>query len=237
MHSISKNHVAFMLEKDGEKHRENFVQFTGKHLCRSFPSWKDKQDVNPTIQHALGCQIVPMHFQTSDESLLVNDGRFRANDSCGYVLKPNPKHLSRVDEREKRYQVSILSGRYLPKPESSLAKKGLVLRPFVKVSLYEGDPKGPFIVHKTDPIIYNGINPVWGTEKDTFELIVTRPSIAILLISVWDATSNDFIAGSAVPVSCLREGYRSVSLFDSLHTRCGSYAFASLFVNAVKTSS
>ena len=110
------------------------------------------------------------------------------------------------------------------------------ISPFVRVSLYQGseqDAKNP-ILHDTAPSNKNGLNPVWNN-ADAFEVDVKKPSVALLMFTVWDSEAGDFIAGSTLPVSCLRPGYRSVALFDSLHSRSGPYAYASLFVRAQKT--
>jgi hypothetical protein len=186
-----------------------------------------------------------MNFHSADEPLLVNDGRFRANGSSGYVLKP--PHLindkSPID-REQQWKISVLCGSCLPRAESYMSKKNIsvssssiLLNPFVRVTLFEGNPNsGPVLVHSTAPAKGNGLNPVWDSEKDTFDMFVVKPSIAIVLFSVYDANTKDFIAGAALPLSCCREGYRSIALFDSMHMRCGPYAFASLFVKVQKLS-
>ena len=41
---------------------------------------------------------------------------------------------------------------------------------------------------------------------------------------------DEFIASSSVPVSCIRQGYRSVKLFDEKNTRSGPFDFASLLI-------
>jgi len=250
MHSISQSLVLEKLETDERKTREDFAKFTKTHLCRTFPSWKVTEkssnlNFDPVVQHSLGCQIVAMNFHSADEPLLVNDGRFRANGSSGYVLKP--PHLindkSPID-REQQWKISVLCGSCLPRAESYMSKKNIsvssssiLLNPFVRVTLFEGNPNsGPVLVHSTAPAKGNGLNPVWDSEKDTFDMFVVKPSIAIVLFSVYDANTKDFIAGAALPLSCCREGYRSIALFDSMHMRCGPYAFASLFVKVQKLS-
>ena len=122
---------------------------------------------------------------------------------------------------------------------SSLLSSGHV-NPYVRVYLYDGvtGKNCAKLLHSTAPVDRNGLNPVWDTDKE-FEVAVERPSIAVILFAVWDKRSDgssDFIAGAAVPVSCMREGYRSVSLYDSLHTKLGPFSFASLFVRAQKIS-
>ena len=249
MHSFSQSLILDKLERNAEINRDGFIKFTRTHLCRTFPSWKVTEksstlNFDPVTQHSLGCQIVSMNFHSSDERLLVNDGRFRANGSTGYVLKPSQLIMDECpQEREQQWKLSILSGSCLPKAESSMAKRSLSVNlspapviPFVRVTLFQGDLDGPRIVHSTSPAKYIGLNPVWDNQEDTFDVTVLKPSVAVVLFSVWDAQSKDFIAGAAIPFLCFREGYRSIALFDSMHTRCGPYAFASLFVKAQKLS-
>ena len=249
MHSFSQSLILDKLESDAEINRNGFIKFTRTHLCRTFPSWKVTEksstlNFDPVIQHSLGCQIVSMNFHSSDERLLVNDGRFRANGSTGYVLKPSQLIVDTCPhEREQHWKLSVLSGNCLPKAESTLSKRSISvnlspapINPFVRVTLFQGDLDGPRIIHSTLPAKDNGLNPVWDSQDDTFDVTISKPSVAVILFSVWDAYSKDFIAGAAIPLLCFREGYRSIALFDSMHTRCGPYAFASLFVKAQKLS-
>lgn len=254
MHSIYEGRFLKMIEdeEDGHGTSNDFVSFTVNHLLRTFPSWKGKDYVinfDPTTEHAFGCQIVSMNLHSSDEHLLVNDGRFRENGSCGYVLKPpelSALHLDdddSVNVREQRWRVSILSGSCLPRNEGALGRKPLsvggslnYISPFVQVSLYEGDLRQDNVLHTTNAAVNNGLNPVWDEEEDEFEFVVRNPTVAVVLFSVWDDDTGDFVAASPVPLSCVREGYRSIALFDSMHSRSGPYAFSSLFVRVQKLS-
>ena len=249
MHSFPQGLVLHMLSLDAQVN--GMLKFTRNHMLRSFPSWKIAEttthlNCNPVSQWAVGCQLVSMNFQVSDEHLLVNDGRFRMNGSSGYVLKPQYLLSDGLpSEKMQHWKLEILSGRCLPKPPG---RRGLPVgvissshvNPYVRAYLYDGvtSKNSAKLLVSTAPVERNGLNPVWDTGKE-IEIEVERPSIAVLLFSVWDKRSDgssEFIAGAALPVSCMREGYRSVSLYDSLHTKLGPYAFASLFVRAQKIS-
>ena len=256
MHSFSQERFVQTLLKDDdeersdrtEKTKTDFVGFTATHLMRTFPPWNPIYRVinaDPTIPQALGCQMVSMNQHSSDEHLLVNDGRFRMNGSCGYVVKPPELldlHLG-AEERlpEQRWRFTIMSGYCLPRNESAIGRKPLsvggslsYVSPFVQVSLYEGALSKNKILHSTNVALKNGLNPVWDEDDDEFEFVVENPSIGVILFSVWDDETGDFMAASAVPTQCLREGYRSVALFDSMHSRSGPYAFSSLLVRSQK---
>ena len=48
-------------------------------------------------------------------------------------------------------------------------------------------------------------------------------------------SSDEFVAKAAIPISCLRQGLRSVKLTDSTNTRSGPFDFASLLIEVEKT--
>jgi len=247
IHSISEPRVYGMLETDEDVQRESFSEFTKNHLCRTFPSWRmvhenEQANYDPVIMHSLGCQLVSMNFNSSDEHLLLNDGRFRANGSCGYVLKPPHLHGESFMNRPEQWRFKILCGSYLPKGENTMLKKSLAvgvgalpsISPFVRVAVHEGKLNAETVVHETKSVSKNGLAPTWNDREDEFDVKVQQSSIALLSFTVWDEETDDFIAGAAVPMNCLRQGYRSISLFDSLHSRIGPYASASIVVKAQK---
>jgi hypothetical protein len=63
---------------------------------------------------------------------------------------------------------------------------------------------------------------------------VNDPSTAVILFSLWDVdeldAGEDFIAAAAIPISCMRQGYRSIPLFDANHMRCGAHGNTMLLV-------
>jgi len=87
----------------------------------------------------------------------------------------------------------------------------------------------------TDPFPGNGFFPIFNSDKFTF--VVENPAVAILQIAVYDkekgsvVSGDDFVAGSSIPISCLRRGVRSVKLFDGHNTRSGPFDFACLLVD------
>jgi hypothetical protein len=246
MHSIPDNKVIERAER-GRAEWTQWVEFNKHHITRTFPQ-SSQRNYNPLLPWALGCQCVSMNF-IRNQFMLLNDGRFRTNGNCGYVLKPeylckNSLDESAVDDamnckHPRIVKVQVLSGYCIPKPEESGTSSNQgshkrSINPFVRVTLYDGSPatflKPP--IHSTKVIKGNGLNPVWNEEEKSFPCL--NPSVGMLLISVYDhcevSKSDLFIGASAIPVSCLREGYRSVSLFDSNNTRGSALRFASLLV-------
>ena len=60
-------------------------------MSRTYPSGSriDSSNYIPILAWSAGCQMAALNIQTPDEALLINDGRFRENGGCGYVLKPS----------------------------------------------------------------------------------------------------------------------------------------------------
>jgi hypothetical protein len=237
VHSFAQHVLFKMLNDDSLEQCKNIKAFTQNHLCRVFPSWnvlpsKMFTNYDPIFAWSMGCQLVPMNFHSADERLFVADGRFRTNGSCGYVLKPSnlaENNTNSVESEE--WSLEVLCGSNIP-----IKKPKGTPNLFVKVSLFAGSTmKDKSAFYKTS-IQHNNANPVW--EGNNFVFAVDNPSLAIIVFSVWDQNPNgleDFIAAAAFPASSLREGYRSVSLFDVHHSRSGPFAFASLLVKALKS--
>lgn len=241
MHSVSEGKMMQLLTNDASDNAYQFTEFNKHHLTRVFPSRQKKlrqhsTNFNPVLPWSLGCQIVAMNQQVCDAFVLVNDGRFRANGSCGYVLKP-ASMLSRIDNKHvlktpAAWQFKIMSGYNLPKTRKK-AFAGCV-NPRVRITLYDGGATDQ-VVYISETVKKNGLNPIWDEEKGTTFENIKDPDSAIIMFSVWDFNGDgaeDFIAAGAVPLSCMRQGYRSVPLFDVNHMRCGAHAFTSLFIHS-----
>lgn len=237
-HSFAQNVLLSMAEDKLDDLHWNLHTHTATHLCRIFPPWralqsKSSSNFDPVFAWSMGCQMVAMNLFTSDENVLVADGRFRQNGSCGYALKPQyliKETSSSSREGKQTWYFTVLSAYNLPR----IGRK--IIRPCVRVSLYAGSTTETRILYKTRPANQNGLNPFWeGNNAYTFE--VENPSIAMVSFSVWDKHDDKaevFVAGAALPVSCLREGYRSVVLFDGFHSRPGPLQHSSLLVKAIK---
>jgi hypothetical protein len=244
VHSFADGVLEQMTDKSREEHMHNLKKFTSSHLCRSFRSWKDIVDTSdlnsdPLSQWSLGCQLVAMNYSTYDEHLLKADGRFRRNGSCGYTLKPEfLRSYNSIPERPESWKINVLCGSYLPGPNSKQRSTSMAfVNPFVKINIYGGDQEQRKGEHITKTVEGNGLNPVFD---DMMGVIfkATNPSLAILTFTVWNKTDEgeELIGGSSMPVSCIREGYRSVPLFDKQNTRAGAFAYSCLLVKAKRVT-
>ena len=245
VHSFAEGVLDQMAKKNVQEHTQSLKRFTSTHLCRSFPSWKDfgttsQLNSDPLFQWSLGCQLVSLNYGTFDEQLIKADGRFRKNGSCGYALKPEfIRSTDGLQEKPESWKIQVLSGNCIPQPGSKTGTSGVAcINPLVKINVYGGDLEKRKGEHKTKVVKKNGLNPVFD-DLDGFIFKATNPSLAILSFVVChhsEEGSEEFIASAAMPVACIREGYRSIPLFDQQHSRTGAHQYASLFVKAQKVT-
>jgi phosphatidylinositol phospholipase C delta len=253
MHSVPEGKIRQIIRNQAS--RTQLIEFSKTHLLRTFPSplmqkSRSSANFNPILPWSTGSQMVAMDHFACDDFLLVNDGFFRQNGSTGYVLKPDRLTRQGIEpspkENEERWNFRVLSGYCLPKPELEGTRKGLTLASFgtvnprVRITLFDGLVSGREkrpTTYTTRTVSRNGLNPVWN-DTSGMSVVVSSPSTAVFLFSVWNHNdengTDDFIAAASIPASCLREGYRSIPLFDSQHKRCGAYSFASLLVKGMK---
>lgn len=216
--------------------RANWIKLNQTHLSRVYPSGRrvDSSNFIPTISWSKGCQLVALNFQTSDAARRLNDGRFRENGNCGYVLKPESLRSSNTSPSlPLKLKLKVLCGTCLPKSRGD--KKGEIIDPYVQVTLYDINDQGKDSIsnQNTHSVANNGLNPIW-LQDSPFRFHVFSPDIAMLQLTVWDkdvATYDKFIGSASIPTSCIREGLRSVRLFDANNKRNGAFECASLLVD------
>jgi len=189
------------------------VQYNMNQTCRIYPKGTrfDSSNYMPVNSWNTGCQVVALNYQTDGVPMRLNMGKFRDNGGCGYVLKPAPlRSTAKFESAYKTLHVRLVSGWQLPKESGT--PKGEVIDPYVKIRMYgvPDDCKR----YKSKVIANNGFNPLWD-EKFTFD--VTRSDLAEIVFEVYDQdklSKDDFIGYSAIPVTSIKSGYRSVHLFD-----------------------
>lgn len=234
MHSIAESKLPKILRQDdfGEDRLREFNQL---HMTRTYPggSHLDSSNYNPIQAWSLGCQMVALNFQSGDTPMLLNDGLFRQVNGAGYVLKPDFV-LGQDQPKPTAVFIRILSGCCLPKSNDS--EKGERVDPFVSVTLHDVrnfDKREVSYTdtHTTEVVDDNGYSPVWRDQGKKFTVL--QPEVAMLLfqVSVKDPVGDDLIASAAIPVSCLRKGYRSIQLYDKNNHRSGAFRYASLLAH------
>jgi len=201
----------------------------------------DSSNYNPILAWSVGSQLVALNFQTNDAPLILNDGLFRQNSGCGYLPKPseylneNPPPTVDRSTPALKLKVRVLSGSCLPKPNG--AKSGETIDPYVQVTLHDvtSSADGSLSLaqshHTTGTVNDNGFCPVWNDSVGK-EFTVYSPEIAMIqfVLREADIGLDDNVGYAAIPISCLRKGYRSIQLYDSNNTRTGPFSYASLLV-------
>ncbi|XP_031223823.1 1-phosphatidylinositol 4,5-bisphosphate phosphodiesterase delta-4 [Mastomys coucha] len=229
--SFSESKAKNLIKEAGNE----FVQHNARQLCRVYPSGlrTDSSNFNPQEYWNVGCQMVAMNMQTAGSAMDICDGLFRQNGGSGYVLKPeflrdtqssfNPERPISLYKAQ-ILVVQVISGQRLPKVDKT--KETIVVDPLVKVELF-GVPEDTN-EQETSYVENNGINPYWG---ETFCFRIQVPELAMLRFVVKDysrTSRNNFIGQYTLPWTCMKQGYRHVSLLSkdgtSLHP-------ASIFVN------
>ena len=240
MHSFSENKVRTLSRRTD---RHQWAIYNQSHMSRTYPAGSriDSSNYMPILPWSVGCQLVSLNFQTTDTALLLNDGRFRENGGCGYVLKPDSLlHLqapTRDPPKAMKLSIRVLSGSCLPKPKETRGDK--CIDPYVRVSVFDvkNGVKEDACAFQTGVVYNNGFFPIWNEEK--FKFTVESWPSAMLQLSIFDKevapSSDEFVATAAIPISCLRQGLRCVRLNDATNTRSGAFDFASLLIDVEKS--
>uniref|UniRef100_A0A1A7YRZ6 Phosphoinositide phospholipase C n=1 Tax=Iconisemion striatum TaxID=60296 RepID=A0A1A7YRZ6_9TELE len=197
-----------------------FVRYNSRQLSRTYPSGlrTDSSNYNPQDMWSTGCQIVALNFQTAGLEMDLNDGLFRQNGSCGFVLKPDfmrdassrfspERPEERPSYKPLRLSIQVISGQQLPKVNQ---KEGSIVDPLVRVEIY-GVPLDQ-AKDETGHINNNGFNPVWN---QTLNFVIHVPELALVRFVVEDydkASRNDFIGQFTLPFTCIQPGYRHIHL-------------------------
>jgi phosphatidylinositol phospholipase C, delta len=231
MHSFSESKVRSMCR---QKHSSRWIEHNQTHMSRTYPaaSRVDSSNYNPLLAWSTGCQMAALNFQTQDAYLRLNDGRFRENGNCGYVLKPSSL-MSKEDIGKNPdgvvVAIRVLSGSCLPKPKG--LRSGDCIDPYVKVAVFDvkNEERAIFSEFSTAPVPSNGYFPIWNQE--TFRFSVDNWAVAMLSVTVHDKQKEEFIASASIPISCLRRGIRSIKLYDATNTRSGAFDFASILLD------
>ena len=199
-----------------KNNRQPVVDVNTRLLARIYPfgGRVDSSNMNPVPYWSGGCQAVCCNFQTGDVGMSLNHGKFRENNRMGYVLKHPSQRHSGVSSSSCLLRVRVLSCQRLP-PKTHY-KSSDILDAYVRLELYGTGYDSVEVRTKT--IKDNGFNPSFGHEGDgeVFEFEVQDRESAMLRIVVMDDdTGKDAqIAQNSLTLTCIREGYRHVSLFD-----------------------
>ncbi|XP_076450758.1 1-phosphatidylinositol 4,5-bisphosphate phosphodiesterase delta-4-like isoform X2 [Babylonia areolata] len=213
---------------------------THSKLIRTYPAGMrtDSSNYDPVPAWNNGCQIVALNYQTGGESMQLNQGRFKDNGGCGYVLKPNflltEEMFGIVNGTVARnlcktFKLTIISGTQIPKPKDS--KKGEVIDPFIKIEVH-GAPSD-CAEYRTKVINNNGFNPRWY-ESCVFTVRVPELAVVRFVVKDEDRGKDDFIGYYTLPFTSMQQGYRHIPLYDTYGDRYSqTYIFVHVAISSV----
>ena len=129
MHSFSEPKILKILNKSSDS-ASLWKEYNKDHMSRTYPAGGrvDSSNYNPLVAWSVGSQLVALNFQTDDSAMTLNDGRFRENGGCGYILKP--PSVMPIDKEEHNpgdrvtLHIKVLSGSCLPKPYGEAVGEG-----------------------------------------------------------------------------------------------------------------
>ncbi|KAL7450054.1 hypothetical protein ACHAWC_003094 [Mediolabrus comicus] len=223
MLSMSETKVLKILDKNDQINL--WKDYNSTHMTRVYPSGGrlDSSNFNPVVHWAVSCQMVALNYQTDDTAMTINDGRFRENFGCGYVLKSLGDFPGKL-----KLKIKVLAGSCLPKPYG----EGEVISPYVMIRLHDIiEHRLKLDERKTNAVQDNGYCPQWAGGKE-FSFQVDSPGVAMLQFTVLNSDEgfiDDIICRTAIPVRCLREGVRSVHFYDR-NSQWGTLSLARLLV-------
>lgn len=229
--SVNDSNISIIAQRV-QSDRVSLIKFTSKNISRVFPSNERDgvSNINPVVAWSMGCQLVAMNSRICDAELMLNEGRFRENGSCGYVLKngrlTNPKKFETLPvENARNIRIRVLAGYNLQRHKNS---KDAPIHPYVNIAVCDGQT-GKISTCQTSVVKGNSLSPVWNEEIPAM-FTLDCPSLAMMIFSVWDKKTDSFIASASMPFRAVRQGFRSVPLFNESNQRAGCMAFSSLLV-------
>lgn len=238
MHSINESKISKLVTQY-DNNPDLWRQYNRTHMTRTYPAGTrvDSSNYNPILAWAMGCQLVSLNFQTRSTGMALNDGRFRQNGNCGYVAKPPSIMNPDKPPLPKKVKIRILSGSCLPKPRGD--QWGEHIDPLVRVELHDvrmtkkGKEQFYTEKHATKRVDNNGFSPLFEDKGCAF--VVQNPAVAMIVFRIMDADlgTDEQIASAAIPVSCLRKGFRSIQLYNESNARVGPYQYATLLAHII----
>ncbi|KAH8418954.1 hypothetical protein KR222_009605 [Zaprionus bogoriensis] len=190
-----------------------FLAYHRNQISRVYPKGQrlDSSNFNPVPFWNIGSQMIALNYQTGDKAMQLNQAKFRNNGQCGYVLKPafmqldtfNPNYPLSEGLNEIKINMRIIAARHLFRGGKS--NNPQIVVEIVGASFDSG------IKYRTK-VNENGFNPIWN---EPFEFTVHNPQFALLRFEVQDEdmfAETHFIAQACYPLSCVRQGYRSIIL-------------------------
>ncbi|KAJ3308660.1 1-phosphatidylinositol 4,5-bisphosphate phosphodiesterase delta-4 [Boothiomyces sp. JEL0838] len=207
--NISEGNIKHIIEK----HPDQILLASKKSCIRVYPEGTrvDSSNLNPLKYWQFLIQMPSLNFQKFDTHLQINRGFYRQYQNCGYV----PKQINIV---KKKLEIQVLQGYRIPHHFDN----SLIVDPYVSVELITPTQDQHLVHHEkyeTEKVPHNGFNPVFFKDFESMETLkystVIETDLSFVQFSVRDKREfKELLCESVVPIGCLRNGYRAVSMFD-----------------------
>jgi len=226
-------------ERIAKTEYQDMINYSKIQMARIYPKGTrvDSSNYSPITGWNMGCQLVALNCQTSDEPMWINQAKFADNGSCGLVLKPQiMMELDRFNfsDNPKFYQaknpnsvhgtliVHVVGARMLPAPKTGTIFKK---KPHPVISLQMVGLNRDWTEHKSENISKSLCIAHWDHK---FHFPVHFGEAAFILFRIDCKKQGVRIANSAIAVKTIRTGYRSIVVRNYI----GAPApFASLLVH------
>jgi len=213
-------------EKISKTKPNSMIEYCKEQMARIYPSGTRVNSSNycPIKAWNMGCQLVALNCQTPDEPMSINQAKFEDNGNCGYVLKPpimmlsnnfgdlicdNPIHFQAKNPNtiHGTLKVEVIGARMLPEPTRNKRIRKYKPSVFIKMVGIDTDTRqhDHFNAKTNDMFI-----PHWNHPPFYFK--VEMGQMALLIVRIDQGKGGPPIASYCIPVKCLREGYRVLTL-------------------------
>ncbi|XP_020627928.1 1-phosphatidylinositol 4,5-bisphosphate phosphodiesterase zeta-1-like [Orbicella faveolata] len=198
-------------------HPRVILSLANKHIVRTYPkgSRVDSSNYNPQVMWNAGIQMVAINFQKPDSGMHLNQGKFRKNGGCGYILKPNSlrdreksNYHPMIKESPKNgkscyFTIEVLSGQYLHADEDSQ----LAIRVDVETVGVAED----CAVLSTEPTL-DKLNPKFENAKHLFKIIMPELCLVYFKVHLLNRNKSRLLFQNVISLDSLRPGIHYIRL-------------------------
>lgn len=198
-------------------HARDILYLANKHIVRTYPkgSRVDSSNYNPQTMWNAGIQMVAINFQKPDYGMHLNQGKFRKNGGCGFILKPDSlrnreksNYHPMMKESPKNgkscyFTIEVLSGQYLHLDQDS----SLPIRVDVETV---GIPQDCGILC-TEPTI-NKLNPQFENAKHLFKIIMPELCLVYFKVHLLNRNKSRLLFQNVISLDSLRPGLHYIRL-------------------------
>uniref|UniRef100_H2ZU78 Phosphoinositide phospholipase C n=1 Tax=Latimeria chalumnae TaxID=7897 RepID=H2ZU78_LATCH len=191
----------------------DFMVHTSRFLTRIYPkgSRAFSSNYNPQELWNVGCQMVALNFQTGGLQMDLQDGKFRDNGGCGYILKPvflrrperyrfNPNNPYQ-EIHPIKLDILIISANQIVGSDGVTEKE---INPYVQVEIWgvpvDCQQKSTYVIKN------NGFNPIWN-EILSFSIEVPELALVRFTVEHDSPVTNSIVLGQyTLPFTCMKKG-------------------------------